>query len=141
MTNMARKQEIIDELSRRKFGEHLARRVVKQLKIDNHNRGGLYHDHRDYCGHGIVYRDGTFMLMRVIEGWIERSDTLATWEDEEAFVAFLADQSDFTCSGGDPEAELFLTDSDFERNNQRINESWMEEYASGNGPYRLPSPE
>lgn len=133
------KQELIDKLSRRKFGEHLARRVVTQLKIDDHNRGGLYHDHRDYCGHGIVYRDGTFMLLRVIEGWIERSDTLATWDDEEAFVAFLADQSDFSCSGGDSEAKLFYTDDEFELNNQRINESWMEEYAAGNGPFRLPT--
>lgn len=135
------KKDIIDRLSHSKFGETLARRVATQLKKDDHNRGGLYHDHREYCGHGLVYRDGTFMLMKVRDGWIEASDTLATWDNEDAFVAFLAEQSDFTCSGADPEAKEFHTEDEFELNNQRINEAWLQEYADGKGPLRLPSPE
>lgn len=135
------KKDLADRLSHRKFGETLARRVAKRLTMENHNRGGLYHDHRDFCGHGLVYRDGIFLLLKVRDGWIEASDTLATWDNEEDFVAFLANQSDYTCSGADADATLFYTEDEFELNNQRINEAWMIEYADGNGPLRLPSPE
>ena len=105
----------------------LAIRVAEKL-VEQQERGGLYHGHRDYCGHGFIYRDGQFILAEVRDGYPEESPHLATWDSQDAFVSFLANLSDYICSGADAEHELFYTDDSFSLNNQRIKRAWMEKY-------------
>ncbi len=122
--------ETIAKLSRSKFGVELARCVASKLKMQGVS-GGLFYSHRDYCGHGPIYRDGQFILVEVYDGFPDQSEFLATWDAEEEFVSFLAGLSDFTCSGADAQYTLFYTDDSFSLNNQRITKDWLQEYATG----------
>jgi hypothetical protein len=115
----------IAALSRRPFGKKLARKVAARLST---KRGGLYNSHRDYCGHGLIYVDGKFILLRVFDGWPERKDYLASWNNEEKFIEFLARQSDFTCSGADRRATFYKKDR-FTVNNQRLTRQRLRAFA------------
>lgn len=123
--------ETIANLSRFKYGMELARRVANKLKKQCIS-GGLFNSHRDYCGHGLIYRDGQFILVEVYDGFPDQSKILATWDSEDEFVLFLAGLSDFTCSGADATSTLFYTDDLFSLNNQRITAEWLQEYAAAN---------
>ena len=118
--------EKIAELDRASFGRELAEAVAARL-LAGHD---LYSSHRDYCGHGLVYRDGRIQLLVVHDGWPEYGDVVATWESEEEFVELLAAQSDFTCSGADLESPVFHTDNPWLLNNQRLTRSRLEGFVS-----------
>ncbi len=122
-------EKVIAGLSRFKFGIELARQVAAKLKAQCIS-GGLYYSHRDYCGHGLIYRDGQFMLIEVYDGFPDQSQILATWDSEEEFVGYVAELSDFTCSGADAEVALFYTNDSFWLNNQRITMDWLREYVA-----------
>ena len=123
--------ETIANLSRVKFGMELAHRVAIKLKTQGIS-SGLFYSHRDYCGHGLIYRNGQFILVEVYDGFPDQSEFLATWDSEKEFVRFLAGLSDFTCSGADATSKLFYTNDSFSLNNQRITKDWLQEYATAN---------
>jgi len=121
--------EAIAKLSHNKFGETLVQDVARKL-IEDQDSGGLYQAHRDYCGHGLIFREGQFRLIQVTDGLPEWGDCLMTWDTLDEFVEFFSDQSDYSCSGADIDAKLFYTTNGFEVNNQRITEKWLQDYVS-----------
>ena len=98
-------QEIYHALSDEPYGTSLATAVAEKLKqtatsvSDNgyHTSNGLYHAHRDYCGIGLYFFKGKFTLGEVNDG-MGPHPILATFDDDEQFVAWLAAQSDRSMS-------------------------------------------
>lgn len=80
--------------------------------------------HRDYCGHGLFFREGKFILSLVDSG--EAWNTLAEWPDMSAFVAFFSQQSDYSCSGADVNSTLFNTTDVWSMGNQRLTRERLE---------------
>ncbi len=79
--------ETIANLSHVKFGMELARRVATKLKTQCIS-SGLFYSHRDYCGHGLIYRDGQFILVEVYDGFPDQSKILATWIRRKSLFSF-----------------------------------------------------
>jgi hypothetical protein len=57
----------------------------------------LLHDHvgyshRDYCGMGLEHRDGIYKYGELHDGYL--IEPVLQWETKEAFVNWLAEQSD-----------------------------------------------
>ena len=102
--------------SRTPFGAELMRKVAKRLQQEP---GGVAFGHRDYCGHGLRFKNGQFELCPVDDGDLRTA--LATWASEDAFVDCWSLLSDFACSGADESAPGFLlADSVWDLGNQRI---------------------
>jgi hypothetical protein len=55
--------------------------------------------------------------------------SIAEWSDEATFVAFLARQSDWTCSGMEPAEPVFFTEDEWDRCNQRLMRQHLEAFA------------
>ncbi len=106
--------EVINSLSREKVGIELATKVANKLKQGNH----LYYSHRDYCGHGLSFRDNAFHLVRVVDGY--DNFTIEKFNSASDFIRFFAKQSDYSMAGADNSVSVFYTDSFFELNNQRL---------------------
>src|SRR4030095_5622855 len=119
----------IANLSRRPYGTSVARQVALALKEGRELRD----QHRDYCGHGFVFRDGRFQLVEFGDGYAIHKP-IAEWATEKEFVAFLAQQSDYGCSGGDPSAPIFHEDDPWLLNNQRITEARLQKFVAGADP-------
>lgn len=119
--------ERISGLSRAPFTRELAAQVAARLKQGH----SLCNCHRDYCGHGLTFHNGRFLLLEVCDGVPEpeTNDVIADW-DEEGFIDFLASQSDYSCSGADPDTPLFYTARRWGQNNQRITQRRLEEFVS-----------
>ena len=107
------------------FGETLARRTVEVLK-----RGRWFGDlnaivraHRDYTGHGLFHdhASGAFFLARSQDG-LPDADTLIEFRSEEAFVAWLAEQSDLSLSGHTP---CDIANFNCDAGNQRITRAFL----------------
>ncbi len=64
--------ETIANLSRFKYGMELACRVANKLKRQCIS-SGMFYSHRDYCGHGLIYRDGQFILVEVYDGFPDQA--------------------------------------------------------------------
>src|SRR5690606_26254089 len=71
----------------------LAQSVADKLLKDPTESGGLYFAHRDYCGMGLYVHEGKFMLGTVNDGR-GPFPLVATFDDREEFVRWLASQSD-----------------------------------------------
>jgi len=108
--------EVINSLSCEKIGTELATKVANKLKQDNH----LYYSHRDYCGHGLMYKDDSYHIFRIIDADIEDALTLEKFNSAGDFIRFFAKQSDYSMAGADNRVSVFYTDSFFELNNQRL---------------------
>ncbi len=113
-------EELRDALSRTLFGEALAGAVWDKVRLAEPFDGVVPYRHRDYCGHGLVRSPEGVMLVEVEDGGAYFSQPLAEWTDRDAFVTFLARQSDFSCSGWDPDETVMHTDDEWRRNNQRL---------------------
>ena len=88
------------------YGMALAEKVADSLL---HNSMG--YSHRDYCGMGLEYRDGTYYYGELWDGYMMKP-TLQ-WTSKQSFIQWLAQQSDASCGR--------LEDSDpFYRGNQTI---------------------
>lgn len=109
------------------FGAELVTALAAKLEASS---SGLYHCHRDYCGHGLVYDGGRFRLLEVLDGMPQGSKELAAW-DRAAFVAFWSAQSDFTCSGRDPATPLLFTEDAFLCGNQRLTAARIRAFVDG----------
>ncbi len=121
------------------YGEALARAVADALQKPTppDRAPGLVNNHRDYCGMGLDYApvgtrdfDGAtglrgapstvaqFRYGRVNDGFVDKADL--GFADREAFVAWLAQQSDRSLYGFD-EPEWFV-------GNQRLNRARLEAF-------------
>ena len=118
-SNRAERERIAARLDRTPFGERLASRLWRELSWCREGEGLIHAHHRDYCGHGLIRTATGVMLCEIQDGHIP-GPPLAEWPDREAFVAFFARQSDWTCSGWEPAEPVFYTDDPWARSNQRL---------------------
>lgn len=119
--------ETLSRLSREKFGTDLSSLVAEKLQSDDGERG-LWNVHRDYCGHGLIYRDSQIRLITVQDGHATEGKLLKAWDNADAFVAWLARQSDYSMSGADESEADLLPSSSSNLNNQRITRVRLRDY-------------
>lgn len=98
--------EIFHSLGQETYGRELAGKVAEKLKRDpiklNEDgyyvgSGGFRLSHRDYCGVGLYFFEGKFTLGEVNDG-MGPYPILITFENQEEFTAWLANQSDQSMS-------------------------------------------
>ncbi len=126
-------EELRDKLDRRPFGTELAERLWRALMRMRVGGGVIVDYHRDYCGHGLIRTKDGVMLCEVEDGSGYTHTTTASWDQKEAFVAFFARQSDFTCSGWDPSEPAFASADEWHRNNQRLTRKVFERFLRDHG--------
>lgn len=98
------------------YGSELAEQVAAAL-----THGALCYNHRDYCGMGLEKNaGGNYVYAMIWDGWMELVHTFAT---RQAFVAWLAGQSDASLSRVD-EPDTWVW------NNQVINRQRLEEFVA-----------
>ena len=78
------------ELQTTAYGVALAEKVAAALQVKS-----LGYGHRDYCGMGLEYRNGTYYYGELSDGYMEKP-TLQ-WSSKQSFVQWLAQQSDASC--------------------------------------------
>lgn len=123
------RHEAVANLSQEPFGKELAHQVGNILALIGENSDKymkFYNQHKEYCGHGLIYQDHAFHLVEVADG--SPYQTLATWNSLNDFVTFFSVQSDHTCSGADPAAAPYFKGE----NNQRITRSRLEHFVQVN---------
>ncbi len=87
------------EVDNTPYGVELASRVARHLE-----RGGeIAHNHQGYCGHGLGLRDGQFLYVDMGVGGADPfqypTRALERFADRDAFISWLAQQSDDTMCG------------------------------------------
>jgi hypothetical protein len=84
-----RKQEMRKHLAQQtdKYGLVLAERVADALLSNS-----LGYGHRDYCGMGLEYREGTWYYGELWDGYM--AEPLLKWSSKSAFISWLTIQSD-----------------------------------------------
>lgn len=108
-----------DRLDRALFGPVLAGQVWDRLMACKPGEGLIHEFHRDFCGHGLIRtRDGV-KLCDILDGH-HAGEAIAQWRSRDEFVAFFAEQSDYSCSGWDETSPVFFTEDEWHRNNQRL---------------------
>ncbi|MCW5741192.1 MAG: hypothetical protein KIT67_13610 [Alphaproteobacteria bacterium] len=125
--------ELRDRLDRRPFGEQLVRDVWRRLMGARPDSGVIYEYHRDFCGQGLIRTAKGVKLCDVQDGGAYFGEPIAQWFEEEEFVAFLARQSDYSCSGWDESEPVFFTTDSWYRNNQRLTRAVLERYRATGG--------
>jgi hypothetical protein len=90
-----------------KVGKELAERVAKRMML----KCDLMYDHRDYCGTGLTWTNGSFLYGKVYEGY--QMHPIKSFNNEQEFVGWLEEQSDKSLDGSDEGDPMF-------KNNQRI---------------------
>ncbi|HEV2508854.1 hypothetical protein [Bosea sp. (in: a-proteobacteria)] len=108
-----------DKLDRALFGPVLAGQVWDRVITRPVGEGLIHEFHRDYCGHGLIRTQGGVKLCDILDGH-HPGAAIAEWRSREDFVAFFAEQSDYSCSGWDEGSPVFFTDDEWHRNNQRL---------------------
>ena len=114
------------------YGRELAERVADRLE-----RGeALVYAHREYCGMGLCYTGSQYVYGEVMDGLVIMPADLASWgvnpsrlkqrvfDSREAFVAWLAQQSDESLYG-------YELDDPWRRGNQRITRARLEAFVRG----------
>ncbi|MBU0955076.1 MAG: hypothetical protein KKI09_06585 [Spirochaetes bacterium] len=115
-------------LSKELYGEKLAAQVTKKLKSSYQ----VCYSHKEYCGIGLAYNNGTYYISRVYDGMPDtRTPTIYQTSSEQEFVRFLSEQSDYSMSGTMSGSILFEA-KEFFKNNQRITREMLEKFVAGN---------
>lgn len=127
-------EQLRDRLDRTPFGEPLARSLWAAITVLPAGRGAILHAHRDYCGHGLIRTAGGIKLCEIQDAGAATGPAIAEWTAAKDFVAFLARQSDYTCSGWDPAEPAFFSDDDWARNNQRLTRAGLEAFLARRPP-------
>ena len=122
-------EQAIKLLSKEQIGAELATKVAARLMKAADNNG-LYHNHRDYCGQGLISSKGRFYLVEVHDGYAHPSRSILEWKNEKTFCTWLGKQSDYSLSGADKSCPELLAKSAFELNNQRLTKQRMMSYVS-----------
>lgn len=108
-----------DRLDRALYGPVLAGQVWDRVMTCKVGEGLIHEFHRDFCGHGLIRtRDGV-KLCDILDGH-HAGEAIAQWRSRDEFVAFFAEQSDYSCSGWDETSPVFFTEDEWHRNNQRL---------------------
>lgn len=108
-----------DKLDRALFGPVLAGQVWDRVITRPVGEGLIHEFHRDFCGHGLIRTETGIKLCDILDGYYP-GEAIAEWCSREDFVAFFAEQSDYSCSGWDESSPVFFTSDDWHRNNQRL---------------------
>lgn len=108
-----------DKLDRALFGPVLAGQVWDRVMARPVDEGLIHEFHRDYCGHGLIHTETGIKLCDILDGH-HPGKAIAEWRSRDEFVAFFAEQSDYSCSGWDEDSPVFFTDDEWHRNNQRF---------------------
>eukprot|EP00455_Lapot_gusevi_P008072 TRINITY_DN13488_c0_g1_i2.p1 TRINITY_DN13488_c0_g1~~TRINITY_DN13488_c0_g1_i2.p1 ORF type:complete len:152 (+),score=28.29 TRINITY_DN13488_c0_g1_i2:61-456(+) len=106
-------------------GDQLATRVAEKIK-----RVGTWvqANHRDYCGHGLVYSNGEFSLVEVSDGYPVAD--LFKWSTQSDFVQWLSRQSDWSLAGGDPNTpQTYRALDSFDFGNQTLSIDALRQFA------------
>ena len=70
------------------YGRELAEKVANTLQ----HSYSVGYGHRDYCGTGLEYREGTFLYGELWDGYM--TEPISQWSSKENFIEWLARQSD-----------------------------------------------
>lgn len=108
-----------DKLDRALFGPVLAGQVWDRVMTCPVGEGLIHEFHRDYCGHGLIRTETGIKLCEILDGH-HPGEAIAEWRSRDDFVAFFAEQSDYSCSGWDESSPVFFTSDEWHRNNQRL---------------------
>jgi hypothetical protein len=112
------------EIDKRPFGRELAERVADYLQRWQE----IAYSHAYYCGMGLFHDDGEFAYADVSDSGVGVwRGVFQVFPDREAFVAWLARQSDDSLFGHE-EADPFY------RGNQRISRQRLEGHLDGSVP-------
>lgn len=117
-----------DKLDRALFGPVLAGQVWDRVMVRPVGEGLIHEFHRDYCGHGLIRTRYGVKLCDILDGH-HPGEAIAEWRSRESFVAFFAEQSDYSCSGWDEASPVFFTDDEWHRNNQRLTREKLQRFA------------
>lgn len=116
-----------DKLDRALFGPVLAGQVWDRVMARPIGEGLIHEFHRDYCGHGLIRTEAGIKLCDILDGH-HASEAIAEWRSRADFVAFFAEQSDYSCSGWDESSRVFFTDDEWHRNNQRLTREKLQRF-------------
>lgn len=122
--------QLRDRLDHALFGPVLAAEVWDKLMQHPVDRGLIHEFHRDFCGHGLIRTGAGIKLCDILDGY-HGGQAIAEWASKEEFVAFFAEQSDFSCSGWDETSPVFATHDEWHRNNQRLTREKLRRFLSG----------
>lgn len=122
--------ELRDKLDRALFGPVLAGQVWDRVIARPVGEGLIHEFHRDYCGHGLIRTQDGIKLCDILDGH-HPGEAIAEWRSREDFVAFFAEQSDYSCSGWDESSPVFFTDDEWHRNNQRLTREKLLHFVRG----------
>lgn len=125
--------ELRDKLDRSLFGPVLAGQVWDRLMTCEIDEGLIHEFHRDYCGHGLIRTQDGIKLCEIDDGW-HPGEAIAQWRSREEFVAFFAEQSDYSCSGWSEASPVFFSSDEWYRNNQRLTREKLRRFAEGRQP-------
>lgn len=128
------REHLRDALSRTLYGEALARDLWAAVMAMPPGEGAILHAHRDYCGHGLIRTEAGIKLCEIQDGGHSTGAPIAEWSDEADFIAFLARQSDYSCSGWDPSEPVFFTTDEWACNNQRLTRENLLRFLDGLPP-------
>lgn len=117
-----------DKLDRALFGPMLAGQVWDRVTARPVGEGLIHEFHRDYCGHGLIRTEDGIKLCDILDGH-HPGQAIAEWRSREDFVAFFAEQSDYSCSGWDESSPVFFTTDERHRNNQRLTRAKLLRFA------------
>lgn len=116
-----------DQLDRALFGPVLAGQVWDRVMTRPVGEGLVHEFHRDYCGHGLIRTEAGVKLCDIQDGH-HPGAAIAEWHSREDFVAFFAEQSDYSCSGWDEGSPIFATSNDWYCNNQRLTREKLQRF-------------
>jgi len=119
-----------DKLDRALFGPVLAGQVWDRVMAHPVGEGLVHEFHRDFCGHGLIRTEAGIKLCDILDGY-HPGEVIAEWRSREEFVAFFAEQSDYSCSGWDESSPVFATTDEWYRNNQRLTREKLSRFLAG----------
>lgn len=122
-----------DRLDHALFGPALPAQVWDRLMRCPIGEGLIHEFHRDFCGHGLIRTETGVKLCDILDGW-HPGEAIAEWTSRETFVAFFAEQSDYSCSGWDETSPVFATQDEWHRNNQRLTRKKLQCFLDGAKP-------
>ena len=109
------------------FGERLAAKVWRELSWCEDGEGVVPRRERDYRGQSLLCGAGGVMLCE-IENAEPAGPPIAAWQDRDAFVAFLARQSDWSCAGWDPAEPVFHMQAPWRYGRQRLTRAALKRF-------------
>ncbi|WID95265.1 hypothetical protein QO058_21120 [Bosea vestrisii] len=119
-----------DKLDRSLFGPVLAGQIWDRMMTCPVGEGLIHEFHRDFCGHGLIRTEAGIKLCDILDGY-HPGAAITEWRSREAFVAFFAEQSDYSCSGWDEGSPVFFTSDEWHRNNQRLTREKLLRFLAG----------